>query len=339
MSEAFRWPAEWEEHAATWIVWPHNAETWPGFLARVPPVFAQMVRALLPGERVEILVGSAAAQAGAEMVLAEARALGPSVGFHRIPTNDSWIRDHGPIWVRGGSEAPVAVDWGYDAWGGKYPPWELDAAAGARVAAAAGSEIVTPGMILEGGSVEGDGQGTVLTTESCLLQASRNPAMDRAAMEARLEEFLGARSVLWLGDGIAGDDTDGHVDDLTRFVSAGRVVTAVEDTPTDVNYRNLRENRERLQGMRDARGARLDVVELPMPQPVVVAGQRLPASYANFYIGNAAVLVPIFDDPADARALGILRELFPERAVVGIPARTLVLGLGACHCLTQQQPA
>ena len=345
MSDAFRWPAEWEEHAATWLAWPHNPETWPGHLSRVPPVFARMVRALLPGESVEILVASEAAQAGAEIVLAEARALGSGVRFHHVPTNDAWIRDHGPVWVKreGASPEdavpPVALDWGYNAWGGKYPPWELDAVAGRAVAEAVGSEILVPDMILEGGSIEGDGQGTVLTTESCLLHENRNPSLDRHAIEARLRQFLGASEILWLGDGIEGDDTDGHVDDLARFVAPGRVVTVVEDDPRDANYAPLQENLARLGGMRDARGERLEVVTLPMPAPVVLDGQRLPASYANFYVGNAVVLVPVFDDPADAVALGILGELFPGRAVVGIPARTLVLGLGACHCLTQQQPA
>jgi agmatine deiminase len=335
---AYRWPAEWEEHAATWLVWPHNPETWPARLARIPPVFARIVRALLPGERVEILVGSAAARVGAEIVLAEARALGQTVGFHEIPTNDSWIRDFGPVFVQSPQGHSCALDWGYNAWGGKYPPWDLDQKAAQQVAALAGAEHIDRPMIFEGGSIDGDGQGTLLTTESCLLNPNRNPELSGADIERELREQLGATKLLWLADGIAGDDTDGHVDDLTRFVAPGRVVTVMEDDPADVNYVNLRENRERLTGMRDAAGRRLEIIELPMPRALRDGSERLPASYANFYIANAAVLVPIFQDEADATALGILAELFPDRAVVGIDARDLVAGLGACHCLTQQQP-
>ena len=333
------WPAEWAPHAATWLVWPHNADTWPDRLPRIPAIFAQMVRALLPGESVEILVRDAAEQAAAELVLTEHRALGSGVRFHHIVTNDSWIRDHGPVFVRGASGKPFALDWEYNAWGGKYPDWAEDAQVARRVAEKLEVEALRPGMVLEGGSIEGDGCGTILTTESCLLHPNRNPELDRAAVEQQLRRYLGAEKVLWLAAGIAGDDTDGHVDDLTRFVARGRVVTVVEDRAEDENYRVLCENRERLEGMQDAGGQALEIIDLPMPSPVVSRGLRLPASYANFYVANGAVLVPTFEDPQDRRALGVLTDLFPDRAVVGIPARDLVLGLGACHCLTQQQPA
>lgn len=334
-----RWPAEWEPHAATWLVWPHNRETWPGKLSRVPAVFAQMVRALLPGERVDILVQGAAEQASAELVLTEHRALGAGVGFHHFPTNDSWIRDHGPVFLRKDSGQLLALDWDYNAWGEKYPDWAEDAQVATRVAAHLGVEVVRPEMVLEGGSIDGDGRGTVLTSESCLLHPNRNPHLDRAAIEERLARYLSVEKILWLGDGIAGDDTDGHVDDVTRFVAPGVVVTALETNSGEANYGPLQKNRERLDAMRDARGEALEIVELPMPAPIWERELRLPATYANFYIANGVVLVPVFNDPADAKALGILAELFPDRAVVGIPARDLVLGLGACHCLTQQQPA
>ena len=333
-----RWPAEWESHAATWLAWPHNAETWPGKLSRIPAAFARMVRALLPGESVEILVRNAAEQAGAEMVLAEHRALGAGIRFHHLMTDDSWIRDYGPVFVRNDADTLVGLDWDYNAWGGKYPDWKRDAQVAGRVAEELALEVVRPGMILEGGSIDGDGRGTVLTTEACLLHPNRNPHLDRSGVESMLRRYLGVQKVLWLGEGIVGDDTDGHVDDLTRFVAPGRVVTVVEDRLDDPNYRVLCENRERLEGMQDAQGTSLEIVELPMPDPVVDRGVRLPASYANFYVGNNAVLVPIFEDPRDVAALGILAELFPERSVVGIPSRDLVVGLGACHCLTQQQP-
>lgn len=335
----FRWPAEWEPHAATWLVWPHNPDTWPGKLSRIPPVFAQMVRALLPGERVEILVRTAAEQAAAEFLLTEHRALGAGVRFHMIDSNDSWVRDHGPVFLRNEAGTLRALDWGYNAWGAKYPDWAADALVAVRIADQLDLEVQRPGIILEGGSIDGDGQGTVLTTESCLLNPNRNPGLKRPDVEGQLARYLGAEKVLWLGEGIAGDDTDGHIDDLTRFVAPGVVVTAIETNPEDANYGPLQENRDRLSGMRDATGRVLEVVELPMPAPLRENDLRLPASYANFYIANGVVLVPVFEDAADARALGVLGELLPDRAIVGIPARDLVLGLGACHCLTQQQPA
>ncbi len=334
-----RWPAEWEPHDATWLAWPHKEASWPGKFERVPPVFVEMVRALVPGERVEILVRDGAMESAVAARLAEARLAGADVRLHRIATDDAWIRDHGPTFVVDeAARELLAVDWDYNAWGGKYPPWESDARVARAIAEIVGCSSRQPRLILEGGSIEGDGEGTLLTTESCLLNRNRNPALDRAAIEQHLRAALGVSTILWLGDGIAGDDTDGHVDDLTRFVAPGRVVTVLEDDPRDVNYNTLRANRERLVALRDARGRQLDVIPLPMPAPVLEVQDRLPASYANFYIGNEAVLVPVFGCSADREAMGILGELFPGRRVTGIPARDLVWGLGACHCLTQQQP-
>ena len=336
----YRWPAEWEPHEATWLAWPHKEDSWPGKLDRIPPVFVEMVRALVPAEIVRILVRSPEEAAGVRGYLGDGGVDLRRVELHEVPTDDAWIRDHGPIFVTRDGDAPLAVtDWGYNAWGGKYPPWDRDVLVAATIARHLRVPAFEPGMILEGGSVDGDGEGTVLTTESCLLHENRNPDLDRASIERRLAEYLGAEKVLWLGDGIVGDDTDGHVDDLARFVAPGVVVTVVEDDPGDANHAALAENRRRLESMVDARGRRLRVRELPMPRPVCEGEDRLPASYANFYVGNGAVLVPVFDDPADERALAVLRDCFPDRRIVGLGARDLVWGLGAFHCLTQQQPA
>jgi agmatine deiminase len=339
-ASGYRWPAEWEVHEATWLAWPHKESSWPGKFDRIPPVFVEMVRALIEGERVRILVRSAEEEAVVRAQLSHGGVDTGPVEIWTLPTDDAWIRDHGPTFVvRPGEPSVAAVDWGYNAWGGKYPPWDRDAVVARSIADRLRMPRFAAGMILEGGSIDGDGEGTILTTESCLLNPNRNPELDRAAIEERLVEFLGAEKVLWLGDGIVGDDTDGHVDDITRFVAPGEVVTAVEESESDENHAALQANLERLAGMTDARGRSLRVHRLPMPGAVYEGGDRLPASYANFYIGNAAVLVPTFADPADGPALEILQGLFPGRRVVGIHARDLVWGLGAFHCLTQQQPA
>lgn len=335
-------PAEWEPHRATWLSWPHKEASWPGKFEPVPGIFVEMVRALVPGERVEILCGDPLCADDVRALLRAAGVPLDRVGLHDVCTDDAWIRDHGPIFLRSHDpNAPsrlLATDWGFNAWGGKYPPWERDDAVPRQVAQLAGVPSVSPGMILEGGSIDTDGEGTLLTTEACLLNPNRNPQLDRAAIEKRLRDYLGVERILWLGDGIVGDDTDGHVDDLTRFVAPGVVVTAVEEDPRDENYALLQENLRRLQHMEDARGRRLEIIPLPMPPAVVYEAQRLPASYANFYIGNAAVLVPIFGGRNDGRVLDLLAALFPGRRIVGIPATDLVWGLGAFHCLTQQQP-
>ena len=335
-----RWPAEWERHRATWLAWPHKEASWPGRFEHIPAIFVEMVRALVAGERVEILVrdDTDAASVGALLEAAQVPAAG--VRLHRIPTDDAWIRDHGPTFVVDGSRSALAaVTWGYNAWGGKYPPWDQDAQVAPRIADVLGVARLEGGMVLEGGSIDGDGDGTLLTTEACLLNPNRNPTLSRAEIEDRLRSFLGIERILWLGEGIAGDDTDGHVDDLTRFVAPGVVVTVVEEEPADENHAALADNLRRLETMVDARGRRLSVISLPMPAPVVWEGHRLPASYANFYVANAVVLMPAFGDPRDRQAHEILAGVFPGRRVVPIPARDLVWGLGACHCLTQQEPA
>lgn len=332
-----RWPAEWEPHRATWLVWPHNADTWPGRLAGAEAAFVEMVRALHGVETVAIAVGDEAAAEHVRRTLGAG--LESGVELHRIASDDSWVRDTGPVFLHDAAGAPVAVDFGFDAWGRKYPPWDRDAAVARRVAGARGVRRYEAGFVLEGGSVEGNGAGTVLTTASCLLHPNREAGRTRETMEERLRDWLCAERVLWLGDGIEGDDTDGHVDDLTRFVGPTTVVTAVEPDPSDPNHRVLDDNLRALRAMGDGRGGRLQVATLPMPPALHSESGRCPASYANFYLANRRVLVPVFAAPSDARALRILAELLPDREVAPIPARDLVHGLGAVHCLTQQEPA
>lgn len=339
----YRMPAEWEPQAAIWLSWPHKLESWPGKFDPVPAVWARMIRHIVEGEDVHLLVRDAAMEAAARRVLKEERADASNVHIHHFPTNDAWIRDYGPIFVTNpAAEHPLlAIDWGYNAWGGKYPPFDLDDAIPRRVAREVLKvPVVDGGMILEGGSIDVNGAGLLLTTEACLLNPNRNPHLTREQIEKRLRDYLGVRQVLWLGDGIVGDDTDGHIDDLTRFVAEETVVTVVETDRGDENYPMLEENLERLRDLRHTAGVSLDIITMPMPDPVEFEGDRLPASYANFLITNAAVLVPTYDcRRKDDEACGILRTLFPDRKVVGIRSTDLVLGLGSFHCVSQQQPA
>jgi agmatine deiminase len=340
-------PAEWEPHEATWLGWPHNKTDWPGKFAPIPWVYGEIVRHLAAGEVVRVLVRSTAHEAEARRVLTAVKADLARVEFVRAPTNRGWTRDFGPIFVRRGSAPPeVAIArFHFNAWA-KYQDWKKDD----RIPDVAAKRlklrrfepaVARRGFVLEGGSIDVNGRGTLITTEECLLDQevqTRNPGLSRADIEGVLRDYLGATNVLWLGKGIAGDDTHGHVDDLCRFMGAHTVVLCKESNPRDANYRPLAENRERLQGMRVEGGLKLDIVDLPMPAPLYFKGQRLPASYANFYIANAAVLVPTFNDPSDRIALGVLSELVKDRPVIGIHAVDLVWGLGTLHCLTQQQP-
>jgi len=330
-------PAEWEPHAATWLAWPHKEASWPDKLELIPPIFVEMTRQLTRGEHVHINVVDAAMEAAARACLLTGKVDLTRVSLHRIPTNDAWVRDHGPAFLNRGGEQ-VIVDWDYTAWGGKYPPYNLDDVVPQQVGRLLDIPVFEPGIVMEGGSIDVNGAGALLTTEACLLNPNRNPELSRGQIEGYLRDFLGVRHILWLGDGIAGDDTDGHVDDLTRFVGPHTVVTVVEDDPADENYEPLRDNLARLRTMTDQDGRPLDIHTLPMPEPVSCEGQRLPASYANFYIGNAVVLLPTFGCAHDAAARATLARLFPTRDVVGLDCRDLVWGLGAFHCLTQQQP-
>jgi agmatine deiminase len=339
----YRWPAEWQPHAATWLSWPHNPDTWPGHFAPVPALFVEIVRALHAHELVRINLGSAALEESARQLLKAAGVeVDRAVRFERIPTDDAWVRDHGGIVVvreHEGRNERALVDFEFNSWGGKYGPWDLDNAVPGKMARALGVPCFRAGVVLEGGSIDGNGEGSVLTTESCLLHPNRGSGRTREGMERVLADQLGARHVLWLGDGIAGDDTDGHIDDLARFVDVGTVVTVLEDDPADANFAPLQANLARLRAMRDPQGKPLSIATLPMPPPLVVDGQRCPASYANFYLANGVALVPTYGAPSDVRALAVLRELLPGREIVGIPSRDLVYGLGAIHCVTQQEPA
>ncbi len=336
-------PAEWERHEATWLAWPHNPNTWPGKFAPVPDIYVQMVRALYQHERVHVCTNDAESAVRVRRLLRKAGVdFSSTIQFYEIPTNDTWARDHGPIFItrsREGRSELAATDWIFNSWGQKYGPWDLDDVVPQKIATMFELQCFIPGIVLEGGSIDVNGHGTLLTTESCLLNPNRNPSLSRADIEDYLRAYLGVTHILWLGDGIVGDDTDGHIDDIARFANPTTVVCAVEDDPVDVNYRPLQDNLKRLQGMKDQQGRPLHVVPLCMPSPVEYEGTRLPASYANFYIANDTVLVPTYDCPNDQRALTTLQELFPLRQVVGITCTDLVWGLGAIHCVTQQQPA
>jgi agmatine deiminase len=333
----FRMPAEWERHLGTWFSWPHNRETWPDELEAVEHTMAQAVAALAPHETVHINVLSDDHGAHVGEILGRADVAG-HVRLHPIETDDAWIRDHGAIFViRKGELAATA--WGFNSWGGKYPPFDRDDQVPGQMSDILGVPCFDGGMILEGGSIEVNGQGVLLTTEACLLNPNRNPDLTRGEIEARLKAFLGVDQIVWLGDGIAGDDTDGHVDDISRFVGPRTVVTVVEEDPAEANFRPLMDNVDRLRAVRLPDGSHLNVIELPSPAPVALKGERMPASYANFYVANNVVLVPVFGDPMDEVALRILAKCFPGRQAVPLQCRELIWGLGAIHCLSQQVPA
>ncbi len=351
-SLGFRLPAETAPHEATWIAWPHNASDWPGRFGPIPWVYADIVHKLTAGEIVRIMVNSAAEEGRARRVLTRFDVNLSRVQFFRIPTDRGWTRDSGPLFLRRPPSSPAKpgelaiARFRFNGWA-KYHDWRQDDHAPGRVARALRLRIFqarvrTGAVVLEGGAIEVNGRGTLIATEECLLDPRiqvRNPGLGRADLERIFRDFLGANNVLWLGRGIAGDDTHGHVDDLCRFTGPRTVVLCQETNPDDANYRPLEENRERLEGMRLEDGSRLKIVRLPMPEPIFFNRQRVPASYANFYISNAAVLVPTFNDPKDRIALGTLAELFPGRPVIGIHSLDLVWGLGTLHCMTQQQPA
>ncbi|MBS0656786.1 MAG: agmatine deiminase family protein [Verrucomicrobia bacterium] len=340
----YRFPAEWEPHAGTWLSWPRpEGISFPGRYEEIQPALVQMVTALGESERVHINVSDERHERLVRRMLQihGCDDLG-HVTFHRVPTNEPWCRDHGPIFLThpGAAQPLLALDWGYNAWGGKYPPFDHDDAVPRHVAQILGGlPIISPGIVMEGGSIEVNGAGSLLTTTSCLLNPNRNPSLGQAEIEQYLKDYFCVRHVLWLGDGIEGDDTDGHIDDITRFLSRTRVLTVVEPDPTDPNHEPLRENLALLRTMRAEDGTPLEIVEMPMPPRIERDGQRLPASHANYYVANKVVLLPAFGGASDEVAARILAEAFPGRRVVPIDCRELIWGLGAFHCLTQQVPA
>jgi agmatine deiminase len=346
----YRMPAEWEPHEATWLAWPHNPDDWPGKFLAIPWLYAEIVRLLAARERVHLLVNDQKAEGRARGVLERAGVNLDRVSFHLWPTNRAWTRDSGPIFVRNAQGQVAVTNWRFDGWA-KYPNWQLDDRVPGQVAALLRVPEWQPAvaledgsvhrLVLEGGSIDANGEGILLTTEECLLSQvqQRNPGVSREQLEQAFHDFLGIDQVIWLGRGIAGDDTHGHVDDISRFAGPTTIVTAVEPDKSDPNHEPLVENLDRLKAARTQDGKQFTLVELPLPRPVVFGGQRLPASYANFYIANDLVLVPTFHDPNDRVALNILAEVFPSRKVIGIHSVDLVWGLGTLHCMTQQQPA
>ena len=340
-----RMPAEWEPHEATWLAWPHEKTDWPGKFAPIPWVYGEIVRRLARVERVRILVADRAEELRARRVLEKSGADLAAVDFFRVRTNRSWTRDFGPIFVKNAAGERAILNWRFNGWA-KYDNWKYDDAATGKLARQLKLPAWEPAyngrrVVLEGGSIDVNGRGTLLATEECLLSPvqARNPGLSREDLHEIFHDSLGVSHVLWLRSGIAGDDTHGHVDDLARFVNPTTVVTVVEQHKSDANYEPLQENLALLRGMKDQDGRALRVETLPMPEPVFFDGQQLPASYANFYIANRLVLVPTFNDPNDRVALNTLAALFPDREVIGIGCVDLVLGLGTLHCMTQQQPA
>ena len=349
-SLGYRMPAEWEPHAATWLAWPHNRTDWPGKFDAIPWVFADIVRHLARVEDVHLIVASAAEKQKAYAILSRSQTDLKGVKFHLWPTNRIWTRDSGPIFIKNAQTGSVALtNWRFNAWA-KYPDWKHDNQLPERIARKLGLERFTPviqgkarpyHVVLEGGSLDVNGQGLMLSTEECHLSKvqQRNPGLSQRDLEQLFFAYLGVEKVIWLGRGIVGDDTHGHVDDISRFVAIDTVVTAVEPSRGDANFEPLQENLRRLRTSTNLQGSKLQIIELPLPRAVIFHGQRLPASYANFFIANDLVLVPTFNDPNDRIALNILADVFPRREVVGIHCRDFIWGLGAIHCMTQQQPA
>ncbi|PHR97998.1 MAG: agmatine deiminase [Blastopirellula sp.] len=328
----YRWPAEWEPHAGTLLAWPHNQDTWPGNFGPIVPIYRQLIDILSTGEMVHITAGKGPIFDQAAQEVGQLK----NVTLHEIPTNDAWARDHGGTFLQPpAGKRPAIIDWQYNAWGGKYAPWDDDNRVPEQLASALGYTRFEPGIVLEGGAIEGNGQGLLMTTASCVLNENRNPAMTRLAMEKIFHDYLGTTKTLWLNGTIAGDDTDGHIDQLARFVGPNKVVAAVADPADEANYLPLLENYRQLQTLTNQQDEPLEIIPLPLPQPLYHKTQRLPASYCNFYICNHAVIVPMFDDPNDQRAREVLGDCFPEREIVGLDSRDLSVGLGSFHCVSQ----
>lgn len=335
----YRFPAEWEPHTSTWLSYPHNEASWPGKIHTIFSFYHDFIRQVSQGELVNINVTGPAMQKEVQQRLIEEGIDPKKYKLHLHPTNDAWCRDHGPAFLVNpkAHDPKIIVSWNYNGWGGKYPA-ELDMQIPARIGKLLGLPVLHPGIVMEGGSIDVNGNGTLLTTSSCLLNPNRNPLLTQAEIENFLLQYYGNEKVIWLGDGIEGDDTDGHIDDLTRFVNRDTVVTMVEHNRKDTNYKPLKDNLKKLQSMRMADGKQMNLVELPMPAPIYYKGQRLPSSYANFYIANACVCVPVYNCKEDETALDILSGCFKDRPVIGIDSTEIIWGLGSWHCLSQQEP-
>ena len=347
----YRMPAEWEPHQGTWLTWPHDEQHWPGLFDQIPPIWAQMVKELEQGEEVHIITHDEKVEASAKKEMKKAGVQGDRVHLHRIPSNFPWTRDHGPIFVKSAKGERAILDWEYNAWGGQWSH-DLDDEIPTHIAKKLGMPFLKVPMILEGGSIDVNGKGTLLTTEDCLLNPNRNPDLTQEGIEQNLRKYLDVTNILWLGKGIMGDDTNGHVDDLSRFVGPKTVLTIVNENENDPDFAPLRENFERLKTMKDQDGNALEIITVPQPRPIFVKkyapakakitthdGYRIPASYANFYIGNECVLLPVWNDPNDEKAVEVLQKCFPDRRIVPIDSRVLTYGFGSFHCVTQQQPA
>jgi agmatine deiminase len=339
----YRMPAEWEPHIGTWFTWPRpEGISFPEKYDPVPGVYAELIKHLVTVEEVHINVWNEEKEMIARDLLRAHQTPLDRVHFHHFPAYEPWCRDHGPIFIvrdRNGSHERAIVDWAYNAWGGKYPPYDIDDAVPQHVSRYRNLELFSPGIVMEGGSIEVNGQGTLLTTTACLLNPNRNPHLNQQQIEQYLKDYLGVRNILWLGEGIVGDDTDGHIDDISRFTDAHTIVTLIEDDPADENYEILHENLQKLKTFKDQDGQPFRIVTIPMPGIVQHMEQRLPASYANFYIANKMVLVPTYRNANDKVALDTLQGLFPTRKVIGIDSTDLIWGLGSFHCISQQEPA
>ena len=338
-SSGFHFPAEWHPHTATWLSWPHKEASWPGKIGLIYSRYAEFVKVLTEGELVRINVVDEQMMAFAKQQLLAAGVDMSRVEFFEFATNDAWCRDHGPAFlINEETKQKAIVDWNYNAWGNKYPPYDLDDVIPTKIGAHFGLPVYHPGIVMEGGSVDFNGKGTILTSTACLLNPNRNPHLNQQQIEEYLCNYYGAEQILWINDGIIGDDTDGHIDDTARFVNEDTVVAVVEENKNDENYHLLQENLQMLKGMRLLNGKQLNIIELPMPEPIFYEGQRLPASYANFYIANSAVIMPTYRGANDDRALDILQQCFPGKKVVGIDSTDSIWGLGSFHCLSQQEP-
>ena len=341
-AQGYYFPPEWARHLGTWLSWIHKEESWPGKLESAYPAYCEFISKLSFHESVNINVAGPEMEADAIRRLKDLDHNRHNIHFHHFPSNDAWCRDHGPAFLlhKNSPDKRAIVDWGYNAWGGKYPPFDLDDVIPTKVAEHLDIPCFHPGIVMEGGAVEFNGAGTIMTTTACLLNENRNPDLSQDDIEWYLKEFYGADQVLWLGEGIVGDDTDGHIDDIVRFVKPDTVLAAVEEDPQEENYEILQENLKMLRSFRLPNGKPINIVEIPMPAPVIWEEQRLPASYANFYIGNGAVYVPVFGDRKnDSKALQIIHKCFSDRVIYGIDSTDLIWGLGSFHCLSQQEPA